>query len=156
MANFAGAAAERYVLCWWHEGRMEKLAFPGHVFHPTVSGSERSVWFELVSGPSSTMTRFDPITRTTHCVSAPVLHDGGATVSPDGHWVALTRGLAVARELWVRAVATGKTKTIAGGRCDNREPVGELDSSAVVFASDCGRGYGLPALYRASWAPRGP
>ena len=54
----------------------------------------------------------------------------------------------------MRSVATGKAERIAGGRCDNGEPAWELDSSAVVFASDCGRAYGLPALYRApmtSW-----
>ena len=156
MGNFAGAAAERYVLCWWHDGRTEKLTFAGHVFQPTVSGSDGSIWFELVAGPNSAMTRFDPITRTIGHASPPVLHDAGSAVSPDERWVAFTRGPAGARELWVRAVATGEAEKIAGGRCDNGEPAWELDSSAVVFASDCGRGYGLPALYRASWAPRGP
>jgi hypothetical protein len=151
MGNFAGAAEGRYVLCWWHDGSTETLAFPGHVFHPTVSASDGSIWFELVAGPSSTMMRFDPVTRKAAHAPAPTpIHAGGGAVSADGRWVAFTRGPAGARELWVRAVTTGKAEKIAGGRCDNGEPVWELDSSAIVFASDCGRAYGLPALYRAS------
>ena len=150
MGNFAGAAAGRYVLCWWHDGLTERLAFPGQVFHPTASASDGSIWFELVAGPSSTMTRFDPTTRTPAPGSVPpALRARGDAVSADGRWVAFTRGQAGARELWVRAVATGKAEKIAGGRCDNGEPAWELDSSAIVFASDCGRAYGLPALYRA-------
>jgi Tol biopolymer transport system component len=103
----------------------------------------------LVSGPSTTMARFDPMTRTVAADLMPAtVKDGGEAISADGLWVTFTRGPAGQRELWVRSVATGATERIAGGRCDNGEPAWELDSSAVVFASDCGRAYGLPALYR--------
>jgi hypothetical protein len=150
MGNFSGPGAERYELCWRHGGGTERLAFPGHVFHPMGSALDGSIWFDLVIGPSSTITRFDPRTRTvaTPSTSAPI-HAEGDAVSPDGRWVAFTRGATGLRELWVRAVATGKAEKIAGGRCDNGEAVWEVDSSAVVFASDCGRAFGLPALYRA-------
>jgi hypothetical protein len=155
MGDFGGAAEGRYVLCWWHDGRTETLSFPGHVFHPTASASDGSIWFELVAGPRSTMTRFDPTTRTAAPASVPVPPiAGGDAVSADGRWVAFTRGPTGSRELWVRVLATGKAEKIAGGRCDNGEPAWAIDSSAIIFASDCGRAYGLPALYRApvaSW-----
>jgi hypothetical protein len=155
MGGVTGPVEERYVLCWSHDGRTERLAFSGHVFHPKASTSDGSIFFELVSGPSTTMARFDPMTRTVAADLMPAtVKDGGEAISADGLWVAFTRGPAGQRELWVRSVMTGATERIAGGRCDNGEPAWELDSSAVVFASDCGRAYGLPALYRvpvAAW-----
>ena len=112
----------------------------------TVKGT-----FQLKSGT----VRFDPATRTVAAGSMPVMKkDPGTVVSADGRWAAFIRGPAGRRELWARSVAEGTAERIAGGRCDNGEPAWELDSSAVVFASDCSRAYGLPALYHApvaSW-----
>jgi WD40-like Beta Propeller Repeat len=150
MGNFTGEAEGRYVLCWSHGGRTETVAFPGHVFHPIASSTDGSIWFELVAGSRSTKMRFDPAARAAvPAVLPPDPHAVADAVSPDGRWIAFTRGPAGARELWLRAAATGEAEKIAGGRCDNGEPAWELDSSALIFASDCGRAYGLPALYRA-------
>jgi hypothetical protein len=155
MGGFTGQAEERYVLCWSHDGRTERLVFPGHVFRPRVAALDGSIWFELVAGARSETVRFDPVTRTVAAVSMPVMKmDQGPVVSGDGRWAAFIRGPAGRRELWARSVAEGTAERIAGGRCDNGEPAWELDSSAVVFASDCSRAYGLPALYHApvvSW-----
>jgi hypothetical protein len=148
MGSFTGPAEERYVLCWSHDGRTERVPFPGHAFHPTA-GPDGSIWFELVEGRNSRLARFDPTTRiVTYPLAAPRRAEG-EVLSPDGRWAAFTRGPAGARELWVRSVTIDRARKIAGGRCDNGEPAWELDSSAIVFASDCGRAYGLPALYRA-------
>ncbi len=150
MGGFTGPAEERYVLCWSHDGRTERLSFPGHVFHPWAAALDGSIWFELVAGARSEAVRFDPVTRTVAGGLMPaIVKDQGEVVSADGRWVAFMRGPAGQRELWVRSAAKGTTERIAAGRCDNSEPTWELDSSAVVFASDCSRGYGLPALYRA-------
>src|SRR5262249_20805580 len=131
MGNFGGAAQGRYALCWSHNGITETLAFPGHVFRPTASASDASIRFELVSGRRSTMMRFDPMKRMAMLDSAPSnLGDEREAVSADGRWVAFTRGPAGARELWVRTVASGQVKKIAGGQCDNGEPAWDPDSSA--------------------------
>jgi hypothetical protein len=155
MGGFTGQAEERYVLCWSHDGLTERLAFSGHVFRPRVAALDGSIWFELVAGARSETVRFDPATRTVTVGLMPVMKkDQGAVVSGDGRWVAFIRGPAGRRELWVRSVAEGTAERIAAGRCDNGDPAWELDSSAVVFASDCSRAYGLPALYHApvaSW-----
>jgi hypothetical protein len=41
---------------------------------------------------------------------------------------------------------------VAGGNCNSSLPAWELDSKAILFASDCGRAFGLPGLYRATIA----
>jgi Tol biopolymer transport system component len=38
---------------------------------------------------------------------------------------------------------------LTGGNCNSSSPAWTLDSSSILFASDCGRAFGLPALYRA-------
>jgi Tol biopolymer transport system component len=70
-------------------------------------------------------------------------------VSPDGKWRVRVRETATSEQLWLEDTASGDAKELAGGRCNNHSPAWELDSSAVIFASDCGRAYGLTALYRA-------
>ena len=75
-------------------------------------------------------------------------------VSPDGKWAAFTRTSATSEQIWIRNLTTGNTEEVAGGSCNNSSPAWELDSSAIVFASDCGRAFGLPALYRAPIAGR--
>jgi hypothetical protein len=59
------------------------------------------------------------------------------------------RETATSEQLWLEETASGKSKELAGGSCNNNSPAWELDSSEVIFASDCGRAFGLPALYRA-------
>jgi Tol biopolymer transport system component len=74
-------------------------------------------------------------------------YDG--VVSPDGKWRARVRETLTAQQLWLESTDSGEARELAGGSCNNHSPAWELDSSAVIFASDCGRAYGLPALYRA-------
>ena len=139
-----------YVLRWMHDGRIDRLPFDGLALHPVAVPGADAVWFELVAQGNSTMMRFDPLTRT--AVPAPLaasVGSAGPVVSPDGRWAGFTRASAGSEQLWIRNLATGATEELAGGRCHNSSPAWELDSSAIVFTSDCGRAFGLPALYRA-------
>ena len=69
--------------------------------------------------------------------------------SPDGKWRVRVRETTTSEQLWLENTASGEARELAGGSCNNHSPAWELDSSAVIFASDCGRAFGLPALYRA-------
>jgi hypothetical protein len=142
---------DRYVLCWLHDGRIDRFSFEGHALHPVAPTGDGPIWFELVRNRTSTMMRFDPLTRT--AVPSPLPASATSEnrkASPDGRWIAFTRGAAGSQQIWLTNVATGETEKLAGGSCNNASPTWELDSSAVIFASDCGRAFGLPALYRAS------
>jgi hypothetical protein len=76
------------------------------------------------------------------------------SVSPDG-----TRLLFVAQrsaiwenansQVWMKDLPGGKETKITGGNCNNSTPAWN-GSHNIVFASDCRRGLGLPALFNAA------
>ena len=139
-----------YLLCWSHDGRLDRFGFGGYALHPVATTAAGPVWFQLVAHRTVTNMRFDPLTGTATPAPLPASTGlGDPAVSPDGKWAAFTRITGTSEQLWIRNLATGMTEELAGGSCDNSTPAWELDSSAVIFASDCGRGPGLSALYRA-------
>jgi hypothetical protein len=147
---------ERYVLRWVHDGVNEELTFEGQAFRPVVRKPEGRIYFELVAhGASVTMT-FDPATRSAvpefvHALRSDLPSAGSAhsATSWDGRWIAFERDQSGPRQIWLRNTASGKERQLTGGNCNSESPAWELDSRAIVFASDCSRGIGLPALYRA-------
>jgi Glycosyltransferase family 87 len=150
---------DRYVLRWLHDGVNEELAFEGQAFHPVAPIAEGPIYFELVSHGVSTTMAFDPATRR---VAPRALPTATSALSPaevadsvpswDGQWIAFEPERSGPRQIWLRNVATGAERQLTGGNCNSESPAWELDSKAIVFASDCGRGIGLPALYRAEIA----
>ncbi len=140
---------DRYILRWLHDGKIEELAFEGHAFHPVAPTADGPIYFELVTHGTSTTMVFDPMTRR---VTPGLLPDSSgptdSAVSPDGKWIAFETARAGPKQIWIRNVVSGKEEALTGGNCNSSSPAWELDSKAVIFASDCGRGIGLPALYR--------
>jgi Glycosyltransferase family 87 len=150
---YQSIGGDRYVLRWQHDGQTEELAFDGQAFHPTTASPDGPIYFELVAHGKSTTMAFDPVTRKT--VPAPLpesAKNSDSAASPDAKWVAFESDRSGPKQIWLRNVATGATELLTGGNCNNSSPAWELDSSAVLFASDCGRGMGMPALYRAKIA----
>ena len=86
--------------------------------------------------------------KITNLTSAP----SGIAWSPDGKWIAFEQALDGPTHMWLREAAGGKERELTGGNCNSFEPAWELDSASFIFASDCGRGIGMPALYRAKIA----
>jgi hypothetical protein len=141
---------DRYVLRWLHEKRNDELRFEGQALHPRVAVDGESILFELVANRRSTMMQLDPATGKTKPLAMPVPADPRATVvSPDGKWIAYESSEDGPAQIWLRDVSNGRTRRWTGGKCNNSSPAWELDSKAIVFASDCGRAFGLPALYQA-------
>jgi hypothetical protein len=85
--------------------------------------------------------------------SEQLTHDTGdhtePAISPDGNWLAYTLSRGGARQIWIQNLATGKAAPLTEGNCNSYSPAWEPDSHAIVFACDCQRGIGLPALFRA-------
>jgi hypothetical protein len=141
---------DRYVLRWLHDDRDEELVFAGHAFHPIATTPDGPIFFELVANRTSTMMQFDPITRKTTPQVAPVPADTPSpVVSPDGRWMAFTSTRSGPEQVWLRNLADGQEMRLTGGNCNSSSPAWALDSKTILFASDCGRAFGLPALYRA-------
>lgn len=147
---------DRYVLRWVHDGVNEELNFEGHAFRPVARKPEGPIYFELVAHGASVTMAFDPATRSAAPEVLPALpYDlpsagtANSATSWDGRWIAFEREQSGPRQIWLRNTASGKERQLTGGNCNSGSPAWELDSRAIVFASDCGRGIGLPALYRA-------
>jgi hypothetical protein len=147
---FQAMGADRYVLRWMHDHRFEDILLDGDAFRPAAFAADGPVFFELVSHGRSQTMRFDPSTRSVSVASTPLnLDRSGVVRSPDAKWIVFESSENGPRYLSVRNVATGRTVRLTGGNCNSWCPAWELDSSAIVFASDCGRSIGLPSLYRA-------
>jgi hypothetical protein len=139
---------KHYDLGYLHDGHVKRFAFDGEALLPEALSPDGPVRFELVSHAHSRMMLLDP-------ASGHVSLQGGLPVqpptqikSPDGRWVAFS----CSWQICLRPAAGGETIHVTGGNCNSYTPAWEPDSSGIVFASDCGRGLGLPALYRASVA----
>jgi WD40-like Beta Propeller Repeat len=141
---------DRYVLRWLHEGLNEELSFEGQAVQPRLAPDGVSVDFELVANRNSTMMEFDPFTRRSTIITMAVQADRAvAVVSPNGKWMAFESAQDGPTHIWLRDLSSGREKRLTGGNCNSSAPAWELDSKALLFASDCQRAFGLPALYRA-------
>jgi hypothetical protein len=128
---------------------MEEFAFGGQVFHPVAPSFVGPIYFELVKDGASTSMMFDPGTRQAAPAPPPPVTTEHSVVSPDGKWIAFESIQAGAKQIWLRDTVSGKTGVALGGDCNNSSPVWE-NSHSLIFASDCGRGLGMPVLYRAN------
>ena len=147
---YQSISGERYILRWLHDGRDEELAFAGQAFHPIAATPDGPISFEVVANRTSTMMQFDPTTRETTLQVEPVALDSRKpVVSPDGKWTAFTSTRNGPEQVWLRNLADGRVTLLTGGNCNSSSPAWALDSKSILFASDCGRAFGLPALYRA-------
>ena len=138
------------MLRWLHDGHMEELAFEGQAFHPTAPSYAGPIYFELVKNGASTAMTFDPATRQVARATLPPPTTEVSVISPDGKWVALESMQTGPKQIWLRDAVTGKTEVLAGGDCNSSAPAWQEDSRTLIFASDCGRGLGMPVLYRAN------
>ena len=146
---FQSLGSERYVVRWLHDGNAEEIPLDGDAFRPMpLPGG--TVAIELARHGSSEMVSFDPATRKIDSIPIPVPADErDSALSPDGKWFAYTRDDEGPKHLWLRSVASGRAVRLTGGYCNSSWPAWQLNSRALFFASDCGRAFGLPALYSA-------
>ena len=70
------------------------------------------------------------------------------SISPDGEWLAYSRRSGGIWNLWLRRMNSVDDRRITDTDCNNVFPSWEADSRTLLFASDCGRAFGLTALYR--------
>jgi Tol biopolymer transport system component len=94
--------------------------------------------------------QFNPGVADASAQLAPIVHSTGTSViSPDGKWIAFTAAASGRKRILLRKLSEKNAIALTGGNCNSFAPAWDLDSRGIVFASDCGRGIGLPALYRA-------
>jgi len=69
-------------------------------------------------------------------------------ISPDGKWLAYSRRSGGVWNLWLSRMNSADRRRITNADCNDISPRWEADSRTLLFASDCGRAFGLTALYR--------
>jgi hypothetical protein len=147
---YQAIGGDRYVLRWLHSNVAENLTFPGEPFHPVAMSPDGPVYFELVANRRSTFFQFDSRNRSTMPISlSENIRVPDSMVSPDGRWVATESSHSGLHQILLKNLATGAQRLLTPSHCDSRSPAWELDSKALIFASDCGKGIGLSVLYRA-------
>lgn len=75
------------------------------------------------------------------------------SVSPDGQWLAYSRLSGGVWNLWLRRTNSGDERRVTSADCNDVSPSWENDSRTLLFSSDCGRAFGLTALYRQRLLP---
>jgi glycosyl transferase family 87/WD40 repeat protein len=139
-----------YVLRWLHDSQNQEIAFDGQALHPRLAPDGNSVDFELVLNRTSSMMKFDPFTGRSTPITIGIPADTAVSVvSPDGRWMAFESTRDGPTHIFLRDLTSGQERRLTGGNCNSSSPAWELDSKAILFASDCERAFGLPALYRA-------
>jgi hypothetical protein len=147
---YESMGGDRYVLRWLHENRIDRFAFDGEALHPVSLSPDGPIQFELVAHRASTWWLLGPYTGKVGANSAPATDDTPRPVpSPDGKSLAFTVQRGGSKQVWLQLANGSSTTPLTGGACNSFSPAWELDSKAIIFASDCDRGLGLPALYRA-------
>ena len=130
---------------------IETLSFDGDALRPAAGPSGNSVLFELVQNGHSQFYEFDLTTHKLSVVATAVQPSPTDTaLSPDTTKLAFVSGDKLGNhQVWVRDLQSGKSRQVTQGFCNSDSPTWDPGSQFIVFASDCNRGYGLPALYRA-------
>ena len=73
--------------------------------------------------------------------------------SPDGRWLALSQLELSNWQLWIRDLRTREEHRLTDSDCNSVAPAWYQDSKTLVYATDCGRGFGLTALCRLQAVP---
>jgi hypothetical protein len=140
----------RYVLRLTNAAGDREFAFDGEAFHPHAVSPAGSVQFELVAHGASKHMLLDVRSGNVTPITAEATETRDSNpISPDGQWRAITAFKNGSQEISVQELYTRRRWQIAGGECNSNSPVWSLDSKSLIFASDCDRGIGLPALYQA-------
>jgi len=141
----------RYTLRLHRGQAQQSFDIGGDAFHPTFLPAEGVIRFDSVSYGKSHCTLLDPETgRLRPASTADLTGTPASTLSPDGDWIVYEERSSTSTQIYlVDRTSPAKRIQVTAGNCNSFAPAWERDSQAIVFASDCGRGVGMPALYRA-------
>jgi hypothetical protein len=117
-----------------------RVPAPGPASDPSFTPDDRGVVFSA----GSRVLVFDGTLHTIFSGAGPVSR---ASLSPDGTQLLFASTATGSSQVWVADLTTGHAARLTGGKCNNSAPAWGAQPGQFIFASDCGRGLGLPALY---------
>ena len=131
------------------DGRTDRrldTSAPAH--DPAFAPGDRELLCVITDTHGSQIVRIDLATGKS---AALISSDGDLarpSISPDRTTLVYASRLTGAWQIWTKGLTSGRTVQLTSGRCNNTSPAWILDSTAIVFASDCRRGLNLPTLFR--------
>jgi hypothetical protein len=140
------AFVSRGSLCVLQRGR-SRLVFPSRnvvrpAFFPDgdrIAFAEGQPGYRSIRAISISGGKAETLTNLGDCFAP--------AISPDGRLLAYVMSETGARQVWIEDLVSHARYRVTSGACNNDSPAWRGNSRSIVFASDCGRGPGLPALY---------
>jgi hypothetical protein len=131
------------------DGRADRrLNTPVPAHDASFAPGDRQLLCVTASASRSQIVRIDLTTGTSEILIDRPGDLARPSISPDGATLAWASRATGAWQIWTKALASGRGVQLTAGTCNNTSPAWTLDSTAIVFASDCRRGLNLPALFR--------
>jgi TolB protein len=131
------------------DGRADRLlntSAPAH--NPIFAPGDRDLLCVTASAGQSQIIRIDLTTGKSAVLVSSVADVGRPSVSPDRATLAYASRETGTWQIRIKRLTSGRTVQLTVGRCNSTSPAWTLDSTAIVFSSDCRRGLNLPALFR--------
>ena len=91
-----------------------------------------------------------PFSTTIEKISPPHCPARYPAISPDGKWIAFSCEVGGSWQLFSMNFQTNEQFQLTDGDCNCISPAWTLDSSNLIYATDCGRGLGMTALAKSS------
>ncbi|MFL6446649.1 MAG: glycosyltransferase 87 family protein [Bryobacteraceae bacterium] len=141
----------RYMLRLHLPDAVRDFDIGANAFRPVAASTRNLISFESVRFGANSQFLLDLRTGIVLFSSQKrMIQAPDSSRSPDGRWVVCERHLSGSTQIYlIDQTQERREIQITDGRCNSFAPAWESDSQSIVFASDCGRGVGLPALYRA-------
>ncbi len=115
---------------------------------PAFAPGDRELLCVTANAGQSQIVRIDLATG----ISAVLLSSPGdlarPSISPDRTTLAYASRQTGTWQIWTKTIASGRSVQLTDGRCNSTSPAWTLDSTGIIFSSDCRRGLNLPALFR--------
>lgn len=129
-----------------HTDRRLNTLAPAH--DPVFVPGDRELLCVTASANQSQIVRIDLATGSSAILISSAGDLARPSISPDRTTLAWASRQTGAWQIWTKALTSGRNVQLTSGRCNNTSPAWTLDSTAIIFASDCKRGLNLPALFR--------
>lgn len=124
------------------------LVTPRPAADPSFLPGDRGIVFVVQSPDDSRICVFDPDAADIRVIATTGGLASRPSISPDGARLLFASTETGQSQIWTTDLTTGKASKLTGGACNNSTPAWGSAPDEILFASDCGRGLGLPAIYR--------
>jgi len=132
------------------DGRTDRLlntSAPAH--DPAFAPGDRELLCVTTDAHTSQIVRIDLITGNSELLISSLGDLARPSISPDRSTLAYASRQTGAWQIWTKGLTGGgRNVQLTSGRCNSTSPAWTLDSTAIIFSSDCRRGLNLPALFR--------